>query len=256
MLQLQGYNAQKVSFSKTIHVKQIGHAHLHLDAWNEDYIITLPALHIEGLIFGNPFVELGKTSYISSSSGFVSEIEYAGKGWMSGKKNSFNARLYRAGHEKDTLYSASGQWNESFTLSEGSKKGGNVIETFSHTQHKTTPLTVAPLDQQDPLEAHRAWKNVIEGIKKGDMDMVHKEKSKIEMAQREFRKREQQENREWQRAFFTRAKAEPIFEKLAKALPGEKLEADRTDGVWIFDTQKAQTAKPPYGQGNVSTTAA
>lgn len=49
-IRLQGYNAQKASFSRTIHVKQIGHALLHLDKFDEYYLITLPSLHIEGLI--------------------------------------------------------------------------------------------------------------------------------------------------------------------------------------------------------------
>ena len=70
------------------------------------------------------------------------------------------------------------------------------------------------------------------------MDQVHVEKSKIENEQREMRKKEQAEGREWQRRFFKRSdKPEPLWEKLAKPI-GEKVEADKTGGVWRFDESK------------------
>ncbi|KAI6915682.1 oxysterol binding protein-like protein, partial [Hortaea werneckii] len=70
-VRLQGYNAQKASFRTTINVKQVGHAILHLDQYNEDYLITFPPLHIEGLITGSPYVELNTNSYIIGSNGFA-----------------------------------------------------------------------------------------------------------------------------------------------------------------------------------------
>ena len=93
-VRLTGYNAQKASFGRTINVKQVGHAVLHIDKYNEDYLITLPALHIEGLITGSPYVELERSTLIVSSSGFTSKVDYSGKGWLSGKKNSFTASMY------------------------------------------------------------------------------------------------------------------------------------------------------------------
>ncbi|KAJ3497988.1 hypothetical protein NLG97_g1489 [Lecanicillium saksenae] len=57
-VQLEGYNAQKATFHSTIIVKQIGHAVLTIPIGDkkepEHYLITLPSLHIEGLIFGAP----------------------------------------------------------------------------------------------------------------------------------------------------------------------------------------------------------
>lgn len=245
-VRLQGYNAQKASFSRTIHVKQIGHALLHLDAYNEDYLITLPNIHIEGLIYGSPFVELSKATYISSSSGYVAKIDYSGKGWVSGKKNSFTATLYPEGREKETLYTVEGQWNEGFVIYEGGgKKHGKQIEVFDHKNHRTTPLITAPIEEQDPLESNRAWRLVKEGILKGDMALVGQEKSKIEESQRELRRKEQAEGREWERRFFTRLNGDPLFEKLAKPI-GEKIESDKTGGIWRFDGNKASNAKPPF----------
>jgi len=251
-VRLQGYNGQKVSFSRTIHVRQVGHAILHFDNLDEDYLITLPPVHIEGLLFGTPFVELSKTTYIVSSSGYTSEVDYSGKGWVSGKKNSFTAKTYPTSKPKDVLYSASGRWNEAFEIREGHKKDGKVIENFVSATAKTTPLTVAPIEEQDELEAKRAWAKVVEGIQKGDMDIVHNEKSKIENSQRELRKQEKAAGKEWQRTFFSRVQSSPVYDKLG-VLTKEPIEADKTDGIWRFDAEKAKTATKPYGKGNLPT---
>ncbi|SLM35142.1 oxysterol-binding protein [Lasallia pustulata] len=232
-VRLQGYNAQKATFSRTIHVKQIGHALLHIDAYNEDYLITLPALHIEGLIYGSPFVELNKATYISSSSGYVAKIDYSGKGWLSGKKNSFTATLFPEGREKEVLYTIDGQWTDGFTIRQGGggKKSCPVLETYDAKAAKTTPLTVAPLELQDPLESHRAWRKVAEAIVKGDMDTTSLEKSKIENAQRELRRIELAEGREWDRRYFTRLSGpDPVFERLARCI-GERIESSSPQNI-------------------------
>jgi hypothetical protein len=87
-------------------------------------LITLPSLHIEGLIMGSPYVELNKSTIITSSSGYTATIDYSGKGWISGKKNSFTATLTKTG-SKDVLYNISGQWTDKFSINEG--KGKNEV---------------------------------------------------------------------------------------------------------------------------------
>ena len=206
--------------------------------YNETYLITLPSLHIEGLIYGNPFVELNKCTYISSSSGYVAKIDYSGKGWVSGKKNSFVATLYPANNEKEILYTIDGQWTDSFTIREGSKKHGAAIDSYSAKTSKITPLTVAPIEQQDPMESWKAWRTTKAAILKGDMDTTSTEKSKIENSQRELRRKEQAEGREWQRRYFSRLPAaDAAFDTLSKPI-GEKIELEKTGGVWRFDPEK------------------
>lgn len=219
---------------------------LHIDAFQEDYLITLPSLHIEGLIYGSPFVELNGKSSITSSSGFVATIDYSGKGWVSGKKNSFKAVVHPIGNDKDILYQADGQWNETFLIRKGSKKDGSTLQTFDASAHPTTKLTVAPLESQDPIESKRAWSKVTAAILQGDMDTTNVEKTKIEVAQREMRKGESAAGKAYQRIFFNRLPNDPLFDKLA-ASTGDKIEADRTGGVWRFDSEKAKHAHPPYG---------
>ncbi|KAF7511694.1 hypothetical protein GJ744_003857 [Endocarpon pusillum] len=260
-IQLQGYNAQKASFSRTIHIKQVGHALLTLTPPNtpnqpETYLITLPALHIESLITGSPYIELEKYTHIASSSGYVSKIDYSGRGWLSGKKNTFTACMWKEGqgNDKHPLYSVEGQWSEndfSFGMHEGDKpKKGKEVESYRAAP--TTPLTVVPIEQQDPFESRRAWRNVAASITKGDMDAVSFHKSKIENAQRELRKKEKEESRDWERKFFKTLPEDddPTFKKLVKMISGATawagVEAEKTAGVWRFDPERAGRARPPY----------
>ena len=212
---------------------------LHFDKFNEDYLITIPALHIEGLIYGTPFVELNDKTYIVSSSGYVSKIDYSGKGWIGGKKNSFTATLYQEGKEKDPLYSVDGQWSDSFTVREGSKKSGTVVGTYAASNHKKANLKYPPPENLSIWEAKRRWDPVIKAIKKGDMDTTNHEKSLIENQQRDMRKQEAAKGVEWQRWFFVKQQNDPLFDKLAKPI-GERIEADRTGGIWRFDENYAK----------------
>ncbi|KAI0594963.1 hypothetical protein F4775DRAFT_595724 [Biscogniauxia sp. FL1348] len=249
---LQGYNAQKASFSKTINIKQIGHALLSVPVPNdpeekEVFLISLPSLHVEGLIFGSPFIELDGASYITSSSGFTAKVDYSGKGWLSGKKNSFVATLYPTGEEKEVLYNCSGQWTKAFEIHTGPAKHNSsktLLETWDPSTVSTSELIVAPLEKQHPLESRRAWANVAAGIAKGDMDLVGKEKTKIEQAQRAMRKAEQAEGRVWERRYFTaRTDEDPDLATLADYVGlNPNGDADKTGGLWRFDAAKAEKA--------------
>lgn len=234
---LEGYNAQKASFSRTIYVKQIGHAVLTIPEYDETYLITLPNLHIEGLIFGTPFVELNDCTYITSSTGYTAKIEYSGKGWLSGKKNSFTASLYPTKKEKDVLYSVTGQWTKTFDIIEGSSKKGNIIDTYDAEATPTTSLIVAPIEEQDPLESRRAWAKVAAGIAEGNMDITGIEKTKIEVAQREMRQKERSEGKVWDRRYFSQVESDATLDSLGlhiNLIP----EADKTGGIWRFDEAK------------------
>lgn len=261
-IRLQGYNGQKASFSRTIYVKQIGHALLTLSPpgsqQTETYLITLPALHIESLIYGAPFVELGKFIHIISSTGHLAKIDFSGKGWLSGKKNSFTASLWKEGEgsEKNPLYTADGQWSDAFTIREGDAKRGREIDSFHPSNITLAKLNVAPIEEQDVMESRRAWSKVAQSIEKGDMDAVAHFKSRVENAQRALRKKEQEEGRDWDRTFFSQTSSkdqlEEEFQKLVKVITNlgvnswEGVAPDKTAGVWRFDEQKTSKARKPF----------
>lgn len=252
-VQLEGYNAQKATFKSTIIVKQIGHAVLYVPIGSGDkketerYIITLPSLHIEGLIFGTPFVELDGTSTIVSSSGYTAKIDYSSRGWLSGKKNSVTAVVHPPDKDKDVLYNIVGQWTKEFEIYQGPVKNNSkstLVAVYDAAATAQTDLKVAPLDEQHPLESRRAWAKVAEAIQKGDMDAVSTEKGKIEQAQRNMRAKERSENRAWERRYFTAVEGgDKALQELGKAaavpLDGEQ---DKTGGLWRFDADKASRA--------------
>ncbi|KAL2020151.1 hypothetical protein VTK56DRAFT_8675 [Thermocarpiscus australiensis] len=251
-VRLEGYNAQKASFSKTINIRQIGHAVLTVpvpSGEDDTYLITLPSLHIEGLLLGSPFIELDGSSYIVSSTGFTAKVDYSGRGWLSGKKNSFTATLYPTGKEKDVLFNVAGQWSKTFEIHSGAAKHNNkdsLVEIWDPSQVPTSQLIVAPIEKQHPLESRRAWAKVAAAIAKGDLDTVSVEKSKIENAQREMRAKEKAEGRTWERRYFTARPdmSDPVLARLGPAVSlAEHGDADKTGGLWRFDPEKAKKAQ-------------
>ena len=190
----------------------------------------------------------------------MAKIDFSGRGWLSGKKNTFSASLWKDGEgsESNCIYSAEGQWSETFTLKEGHGKRAKSLETFKPADIKLSRLVVKPLEEQDIFESRKAWNSVSKMIVKGDMDQTSHYKSRIENAQRALRRKEQEDKREWKRVFFsTVSSSEPgedVFQKLVKMITAssvgstawEGVGADKTAGVWRYDATKAQQAKAPY----------
>ena len=98
-------------------------------------------------------------------------------------------------------------------------------------------MTLRPIAEQDPLESRRAWEKVQAAINKGDLETTSAEKNRIEVEQREMRKKEKEEGREWERRYFKQVEEDPVFARLA-AKQGLVPEADKTNGIWLFDEEK------------------
>jgi len=235
-VELQGYNGQKASVSRSLSlvVKQVGHALLKLNSHDETYLITLPSLHIEGLISGAPYVELDRSSSIVSSTGYTAKIDYSGKGWLSGKKNSFTGTLYKSNEPKKALFAADGQWTGAITIRDASK---TVVEKYDPAALPGSPLLVANIEHQGPLESRRAWQKVAEAIKTGDMEATQKEKGDIENAQRELRKKEKEDGTCWERKFFKNEESDEEIEKMLNLI-GESAEPEKTGGIWTWNGKK------------------
>lgn len=216
-VQLQGYNGIKASLSTSaISVRQYGHAVLTLDSFGgEKYLITLPALHIEGILFGSPYVELEGKSFIQSTSGYKATIEYSGKGYFSGKKNTFKAKVTSDSNPKNTLYTISGQWSGVSKIKAANGKENTFLDSKDMVVNQ---LQVKPIAEQNELESRRAWAKVADAITVGNYELIHQEKSKIEVEQRVFRKREERDGKTWPRRWFTSTfvKDEQWYEQLSE----------------------------------------
>ncbi|KAH7037157.1 uncharacterized protein B0I36DRAFT_371820 [Microdochium trichocladiopsis] len=244
----EGYVAQETSFSPTsgVRVSQVGYAIVRDTVHNESHLMTLPTLLLKGLLTGRPYPELDGSCYISSSSGYLATVGFSGTNTFGmGKRNSFNARLCSVREEGDSssnnasvpankrqpIYEISGQWTGKMTIKDG--RTGKVVEEFDVNDVPISEAQVAPLEKQSPWESRRAWHEVIEGIRMGNMEAIARRKAQIENAQRRMREVERNAGVEWPRMFFHN-KQQPI---LARAIPDESLRSvdpSRTGGVWSF----------------------
>jgi len=216
-LTLTGHNAQKTSFSSgSIIVKQIGHAVLSVKSASgppESYLITLPRLRIDGLWYGSPYIELADTTYIIGG-GFMSTIEYKGKGYFSGKSHSFKATLTALPGQGQGLGETvvEGTWHETSKFT----KGGAGSFYDASLQPKEEAIPVPWTEDLGPYETRHLWELVAKGIKEGDFELASAEKSKIENEQRQKRKDEQTAGTSWELKHFTREEVDPIYSRLGK----------------------------------------
>jgi hypothetical protein len=160
-------------------VKQVGHATLTVslpDGKKEDYLITLPRLRIEGLWYGSPYIELTDSSYIQSSSGWLSTIKYQGKGYFSGKSHTFKADLAPPVGSGSGFRASSfeGQWH---TTSTDTRTG--VV--FTDVRGPKEEVTVRPVEEQGEWETRALWLKVAKGIRESDFEAAAKEKGRIEV---------------------------------------------------------------------------
>lgn len=232
-----GFVAQETSFSPTsgVTVRQIGYAVVKDENHNEKHLMTMPTLVIKGLTMGQPYPELEGPCYITSSSGFFSEINFEGKGKLGfSSKNRVIADLYRTSEKKKLLYRITGQWSGQLRVENGK---GEMIEEFDIGDVPLTPLNVSPLEEQTPWESRRAWARVIEGINQGDVERVNEHKSALEESQRERRANEEGRGTEWTSLFFDRRSSEEDSQvkQLAEMIPdSEMFDSSRTNGAWNF----------------------
>ncbi|KAH8591703.1 hypothetical protein B0O99DRAFT_518974, partial [Bisporella sp. PMI_857] len=239
-IQLRGHVAPRVYFSGTVQIDRPGYSLLQIDKYNESYLITLPKVHVGGLLTASLFLELSGSSYIRSSSGYTVKIDYSSRGWWSGKRNSFVANVFHDDQKDEPLYTAEGQWNNNFVIK--MVKTQQVIEEFDLHILQRTLLDVAPIERQNSLESRRAWYHVATAIEEGDLFAVGHEKSKIENQQREMRKVEKRNGSEFPRKYFTRVETDLVAERLAKGMT-EAISLEKSmefvHGVWIWDEEKA-----------------
>lgn len=240
----EGYTRVEMTFSGSVDVQQTGHAVVHIDRYDEDFLIPLPNAKVKGFLSGRMYPELGGTCHIISSTGFISEIRFSGQGFLRGERNSVEATMYRRGDDANTpLYSVSGQWSDKFTIWDC--RTGQIIETYDTNAEVNLPakLCLANLEDQDPWESRRAWEGVISALKSGNFGETVDEKMKIEKAQREMRILETRKGQVWQPLLFSPLQGEyDLFSRLGSAT-GWELQGEKTKGVWKVDAKKAMTLR-------------
>ncbi|KAG0376697.1 Oxysterol binding protein [Mortierella sp. AD032] len=186
---LEGHCGQKSRFAMPagIDVHQTGHAIVTLPNHNnETYLITLPSLNIRGIVTGRPSVELSGATYIVSSAGLISSIEYSTKGYFSGERNSFKATLKSLDEDDDDepFYTAQGVWSGVSDYVDLRKGDGEPQLFFDAGEDMPVAPELRPKDEMGDLESHKLWSKVTHAINIKDYGTASREKSRIEDAQR------------------------------------------------------------------------
>jgi hypothetical protein len=253
----EAYSTQSTTLSGTsVMIRQSGHAVVSVDKYNETYLLPLPDVQARSVLTGAPWPELNDTYKILSSSGFAAEIKFTGKKMWGGSRNCFEASIYRSvDSQKTSIFTASGSWSSKFSICNAL---GEEIEVFdlADPKNQPAPMVLKPSEEQSPWESRRAWGPTFDAIRRSDNNKVVAEKSKLENAQRQLRRQEQKEGKQWETMFFDRSDAaadeEDVVERLFDQLGHHEVERLRgTNGCWRFDKVKEQRWQ--NGQGSVRT---
>ncbi|KAK6859413.1 KES1, partial [Apiospora arundinis] len=209
-----GYVAQQTIFSvsRGVVVKQVGHAIIRDEVHGESHLMTLPTMVIKNLMLGAPYPELTGTCYLVSSSGFRSTVVFEGK------------RTSLVGRSGDRpLFEVAGQWNGALTVKDLQTQ--SVVEEFHVDKVERSELQTKPVSQQSPWESRRAWFDVANGIREGNLQKVSAAKTDIEEGQRAIRRAEKSADVEWPRMFFRNTDHDDEYEVLAGAIPDPEVRA-------------------------------
>ena len=234
-----------MTFNGSINVKQVGRSVLHIDKYDEYYSIPILDAKVVGFFSGHLYPELGGKYSIVSSAGYISEMEFCGKGFWTGEKNSVSAKVYHRDNGPEMpLYTLAGQWSSKFQIRDCGSDAFHEIYDMSTSP--PVPMTIPPESEQDPWETRKAWGKVHEALSKGDMQATTREKSRIEEAQRAMRKREASEKGSWKPLFFTRSYEED--ERLLRLqVPAAQDPARlKYEGVWRVRRELARNHQRPF----------
>jgi hypothetical protein len=246
-IRAEGFTEQEITFSGNVSIKQKGYALVHVDKYDEDYLLPLPNIKVKGLLGGVPHPELYGEYSLISSNGYISHIKFSGKSLFgSGQKNGFEARFYHADRPGETIYTIEGAWNTSFTIKDA--RSGHEVESFDVNTIKHQSLKVANLSEQDPWESRQAWSDVIAALHEGDMKGVTNAKNVVENGQRQMRKDEEAKGEQFKQIFFKRLERDPIFDKLVSHDKGA-FTVDEAGGFWKVDKEAVRNASRPFHGG-------
>ncbi|KAH7009029.1 oxysterol-binding protein [Ilyonectria destructans] len=248
-IRADGYARVEMTFAGTVNIHQFGHTILHIDKFDEDYLLPIPEVQVRGFLSACLYPEILGTYKIVSSSGFVSEINFLGKGFFRGKKkNYFEARVYHAEQSKNScLYEVAGVWSENWEVKDA--QTGEVLEKYTVDAPENAPpsMDIETVEDQDPWESRHAWKDVISALKGGDLWAASTAKQNVEEAQRQMRLEEKKTGKLWEPLFFDNKPGpqHEVFHRLAEST-GYSLSDSETKGVWRFKDKHAEKVQRPF----------
>ncbi|KAF4990315.1 hypothetical protein FGRMN_8544 [Fusarium graminum] len=237
-IRADGYGRVEMTFNGNINIRQMGHAIIHLDKFDEDYLVPLTDVTVRGFLSACLYPEIIGTYTIVSSSGYVSEIDFSGAGLFRGKRNSFEARVYHKDTPKKTCYKLCGVWSEGWKIVDSEGKS----EMYSiDSENLAARMKIDPVEKQDPRESRRAWKDVTSALEQGNYRDASAAKHEVEECQRQKRREEKTQGKTWQPSLFKSSSGDEhgVFHQLAKGTKWELHDVE-TRGVWRLDEESLE----------------
>ncbi len=177
-----------------------------------------PSLHqylsnLQNNRYGSPYIELTDSSHIIGG-GFISTIEYKGKGYFTGKSHTFKATHTAipglGGSSKE--HTIEGLWHEKSKFTKGPSSDIDFYDVASTHKNEVTIVGGQKDGSQGTFETRKLWNLVAKGIKEGDYELASKEKSRIENEQRQMRKDEAAAETKWELKHFKHEESDPLCE--------------------------------------------
>lgn len=252
-IRADGYACVEMKFSTTLKIRQIGHTILHIDKFDEDYLLPLLDVQVRGFVSACLYPEIWGTYFIPSTSGYVAEVNFSGGDLLSGQSNKFEAKIYHTEDKtKRPVHTVEGFWSRGWTVS----STGHVLEVYgiedadaklnSRQDDKSRDI-----EQHDIWESNKAWHQVLYSIRQGDLEAVFKAKNALEQAQCRMRKEERAEGKKWQPLLFSNDLSPDdyeVFHILGKK-GKENLDAEQTQGVWKINNTILKGLQKPFRPG-------
>ncbi|KAL7714583.1 putative Oxysterol binding protein [Entamoeba marina] len=156
---------------------------IYLLNYGEHYTMTFPEALCSGFIVGPLTMELcGKSIFKCKESGYSAEVTFNTKGTFSSDKyQTVDAKILNNGKEE---YKVWGNYYKEIFYS-GKDKIKRTLLKINDIRGKVGNRYTIDIDQQDPFESDKLWKNVTEAIYKGDQTTATNEKCILEENQRD-----------------------------------------------------------------------
>jgi hypothetical protein len=212
---VNGYSGQATKFTgSAIRYQQPGRVYLYVEKYNEEYSISLPELHIRGLVNGQPFVEITGAIDILGTNDWAARIRFIPKPWFSGVydmmegvifNNMSGATVYDLwGNWKKTIYCAQHQpgrtLDDLVSLPESPDDPSFVFYDIEHSPPRK-PM-VRPLSKQGDLESQKIWLLVTQALQSKAYKHASDLKNAIEEQERALRKERAARNETWDPILF------------------------------------------------------
>ncbi|GLB36622.1 putative OSBP family protein [Lyophyllum shimeji] len=205
-----------------------------------EYIITMPNMYARGILFGKMVLELGDTCIAKNEkTGMHCDLEFKTKGFFSG---TYNAIAGRIRHKSTEVGEVMGRWSHVMEFKSAKTSAKRVLFDAIKDGQNVCPKWVPPEEEQESNESRRLWRDLTAAIGKKDMEAATIAKSAVEDAQRERRKKLDENGEKHEPRFFTFRNGRW---EVKLDIPSDPEEATRAVKEWIFSRPPGSPATSP-----------